>query len=41
MVPDIVDKASDVINRLTGKSSDAAVDEAIGDYMDSAPEAAE
>ena len=41
MVPDIVDKASDVINRLTGKSSDAAVDEAIGDFMDSAPEAAE
>ena len=41
MVPDIVDKASDVINKLTGKSSDEAVDEAIGNYMDSAPEAAE
>ncbi len=41
MVPDIVDKASNVINKLTNKGADTSVDTAINDYMESAPEAAE
>lgn len=41
MVPDIVDKASDVINRLTNKGADNSIDEAVSDYMDSAPKSAE
>lgn len=35
MVPDIVDKASDVISQLKNKNT--TVDDAIADYMESAP----
>lgn len=39
MVPDIVDKATDVINQLKNKNN--TVDDAIADYMDGAPVAEE
>ena len=41
MVPDIVDKASDVISRFKNKDADTAIDEAIAEYSDNKPEAAE
>ncbi|MBR5112808.1 MAG: sporulation protein YtfJ [Clostridia bacterium] len=41
MVPDIVDKASDVISRFKNKDADMAIDDAIAEYSDNKPEAAE
>ncbi len=41
MVPDIVDKASDVIAHFKNKDESLTVDEAISDYMESKPETAE
>ncbi len=41
MVPDIVDKASDVISRFKNKDADTAIDEAIAEYSDNKPEAVE
>ena len=41
MVPDIVDKASDVISRFKNKDADTAIDDAIAEYTDNKPEAAE
>ena len=41
MVPDIVDKASDVISRFKNKDVDTAIDEAIAEYSDNKPEAVE
>ena len=41
MVPDIVDKASDVISRFKNKDADTAINDAIAEYSDNKPEAAE
>ena len=34
MVPDIVDKATEVIGKLTKKDKDTTVEDAVADYMD-------
>lgn len=40
MVPDLVDKASDVISQLKGKNNSAEADAAINDYMDNSKDKA-
>ena len=41
MVPDIVDKATEVIGKLTKKDKDTTVEDAVADYMDGAEAKAE